>query len=388
MSAAHLGDFRTGKTVHFLWASCDANGASITRATNGTVSVYKDNGATQSTTGVTDTEDFDSLTGIHACTIDLSADGTFYSAGSNFIVVLSAATIDGQTVNAVLAHFSIENRSPLMPTTDGRKLDVSAGGEAGVDWANVGSPTTTVGLSGTTVKTATDVETDTQDIQSVVNSVTYGNSAINTNILSLISAIIAGSGSVNDVSATTTSFNTTLSQADNYWSDHLIVFTSGALIGQTRPIGDFANTNGVVTLDEALTSAPANGVTFLVLANHVHPVSQIADAVLDEATSGHTTAGTVGKLLADLLVDTNELQTDWANGGRLDLLVDLIINILKADVIVDTTQTPWDLVLTEPGTGLPSTMGGTGVVLLRQELKDSAGANLTSTDTIPTRQLG
>lgn len=55
--------------------------------------------------------------------------------------------------------------SRLAPTTAGRTLDVSTGGEAGLDWANIGSPTTTVNLSGTTVKTATDVETDTQDIQ-------------------------------------------------------------------------------------------------------------------------------------------------------------------------------------------------------------------------------
>lgn len=54
----------------------------------------------------------------------------------------------------------------LQPTTAGRTLDVSAGGEAGLDWANIGSPTTAVNLSGTSVKTATDVETDTQDIQS------------------------------------------------------------------------------------------------------------------------------------------------------------------------------------------------------------------------------
>jgi uncharacterized LabA/DUF88 family protein len=47
----------------------------------------------------------------------------------------------------------------LQPTTWGRTLDVSSGGEAGVDWNNIGSPTTTQNLSGTTVKTATDVET-------------------------------------------------------------------------------------------------------------------------------------------------------------------------------------------------------------------------------------
>ena len=47
--------------------------------------------------------------------------------------------------------------SRLAPTVALRTLDVSAGGEAGVDWANVGSPTTTVSLSGTTVGTATNL---------------------------------------------------------------------------------------------------------------------------------------------------------------------------------------------------------------------------------------
>lgn len=38
----------------------------------------------------------------------------------------------------------------LKPTTAGRTLDVSLGGEAGIDWANVGSPTTAVALTATT----------------------------------------------------------------------------------------------------------------------------------------------------------------------------------------------------------------------------------------------
>lgn len=64
--------------------------------------------------------------------------------------------------------------SRLAPTDAGRTLDISSGGEAGIDWANIGSPTTTVALSGTTVKTATDVETDTQDIQSRLPSALTG----------------------------------------------------------------------------------------------------------------------------------------------------------------------------------------------------------------------
>lgn len=65
--------------------------------------------------------------------------------------IFTMATTDFVTVIADRA---------LKATVDNRTFDVSSTGEGGVDWANVGSPTTTVGLSGTTVKTATDIATD------------------------------------------------------------------------------------------------------------------------------------------------------------------------------------------------------------------------------------
>ena len=43
----------------------------------------------------------------------------------------------------------------LNPTTAGRTLDVSATGEAGLDWANIGSATTTVALTGTSIAATT-----------------------------------------------------------------------------------------------------------------------------------------------------------------------------------------------------------------------------------------
>ena len=104
----YLGDYKSGSTVYLCWSSCSKLGASITRATNGTISVYKDNNTTQSTAGITDTEDFDGLTGVHNCKIVLS--DAFYAAGHDYTVVLAGAVIDGETVNAVLAQFSIENR--------------------------------------------------------------------------------------------------------------------------------------------------------------------------------------------------------------------------------------------------------------------------------------
>src|SRR5574343_1244166 len=82
--------------------------------------------------------------------------------GSTKTVTLAA----GATFTAAAGdNISVMDLAPLQPSTLGRTLDVSSGGEAGLDWANVGSPTTTLNLSGTTIKTATDVETDTADIQ-------------------------------------------------------------------------------------------------------------------------------------------------------------------------------------------------------------------------------
>ena len=65
-----------------------------------------------------------------------------------------------------------------------------------------------------------------------------------------------------------------------------------------------------------------------------------------------------------------------------------LVDLLEADWYVDTTQTPWDVVLTKKGTGAPSTLGGSGTVILRQDLKDVSGTNLTSTDTIVARRVG
>lgn len=67
---------------------------------------------------------------------------------------LPASLTGGRMDSSVGAYQS--GMVPLQPTVAGRTLDVSVGGEGGIDWANIGSPTTVVALSGTTVKDATD----------------------------------------------------------------------------------------------------------------------------------------------------------------------------------------------------------------------------------------
>ncbi len=106
----YLGDFTAGAVVDFPWSSNAGDGASIDRATNGTIRVYKGNSTTDSVAGVTDTEAFDGLIGVHHCRITTASDATFYAAGNDFFVVLAGAIIDGKTVNAPLAQFSVQNR--------------------------------------------------------------------------------------------------------------------------------------------------------------------------------------------------------------------------------------------------------------------------------------
>ena len=104
----YLGDFNEDQEVVFYWNTNDSDGGSITRATDGTIKVRRDDGTDVTGTSVTDNEDTPD-TGIHEVKVDTS-DGANYTTGYDFVIWLDGSTIDGQTVNSALAHFSIENR--------------------------------------------------------------------------------------------------------------------------------------------------------------------------------------------------------------------------------------------------------------------------------------
>jgi len=133
--AQYLGDLAEDATVTFWWNSNDGDGASITRSTNGTIKVDRDDGTDCTGTSVTDTED-DPDTGIHRCTIDTN-DSANFTTGSDYAVWVDGAVIDGQTVNACLATFSIENR--FMRGTDSAALAsvCTEGRLAELDAANI-----------------------------------------------------------------------------------------------------------------------------------------------------------------------------------------------------------------------------------------------------------
>lgn len=166
----YLGDFVGTETINHLFTTVQSTGAPTTLAGTPKVRCYK-NGSTTESSDLTPTVDFDSRTGLNLVAIDLTGDSGFYATGNDFNIVITAGTVNSvSVVGYVVGAFSILHRSPLRPTTAGRTLDVSAGGEAGLDWANVGSPTTALDLSGTTIKTTQKVDIDTIKTNPVVNA--------------------------------------------------------------------------------------------------------------------------------------------------------------------------------------------------------------------------
>lgn len=163
-----LGDIRLGDTFDAKFTTIDSTGLPVTLAGTPVVSAYPGNSVTELTAGITLTVDFDARTGLHNVRI-VATSGNGYATATDYSMVLTAGTVSGvSVVGYVIGSFSIEKRSALMPTTAARTLDVSATGEAGIDWANIGAPTTAQNLSATNI----DVDQIVASVSGAVGSVT------------------------------------------------------------------------------------------------------------------------------------------------------------------------------------------------------------------------
>lgn len=351
----HLGKVKPGATLYIPFDTfAGATGASITMSglLVSDIEVYRNGSVTQraSDTGYTllDTDgiDFDGITGIHGFSIDLSSNATadFFTAGAFYWVVVSAVTVDSQTVSFVAATFQIGYEgaildttiatlssqtsftltagpaeddalngcevvihdiasavqagrafisdytgstrtvtlvagttftaaagdnisvflSALQPTVQGRALDVSAGGEAGLDWANIGSPTTAQNLSATNI----DVDQVVASVSGAVGSVT---GSVGGNVTGSVGSIASGG-------ITAASIATDAIDAD--------ALADGAITAATFAAG---------AIDNAAIAADAIGS------------SELAASAITEIQSGLATAAALADVQTDvdaILVDT------------------------------------------------------------------------------------
>ena len=114
----YQGDYLEDATVYIMFNTFTSNdpsaSATITDFINTDVHIHKDDGLVQrnNAAGITVSTDFDSITGSHQIKIDTSDDtvAAFWVTGSDYFVRIEGTTVDAGTINAVVGHFSIENR--------------------------------------------------------------------------------------------------------------------------------------------------------------------------------------------------------------------------------------------------------------------------------------
>ncbi len=278
----HLGNVPASTTLYIPFATYDANGASVTMSGFATsdILIYKNGSVTQrsSTAGFTllDTDgiDFDSVTGLHGFSVDLSdnTDAGFYAVGSFYWVVVSTITVSAQTVTALAATFRLVSAEGV---TGQPKVDVAAYGGAAGTFASGRPEVNTTHIAGSAVSTST--------AQLGVNVVNFGGSAgtfasgrPETNTThwrgtAVAVPAVAGVPSVDAISVGGSSPASTADVATGVWQDATAGdFTAASSIGKALFTGVvpgasgglfIAGTNAATTVTTALTTTFTGNLT-------------------------------------------------------------------------------------------------------------------------------
>jgi hypothetical protein len=236
----------------------------------------------------TDGIDFSSLTGIHGFSIDLSdnSDAGFYTVGSWYWVVVSAITVDSQTVSFIAAMFRIQSATRGMTGT--AVPDAAADAAGGLPISDAG------GLDMDALASP----------PALLHSTTVG-------LVSTQAQFSLSSGSADD----------------DAYNGAMVVITDQSTPTQVAVgiVSDYTGGTTTVTLesDPAIFTIAA-GDRVDIIANVATTGTGLTAAAVRTEMDNNSTQ------LAAIVEDSNELQTDWANGGRLDLLLDAIKVITDA----------------------------------------------------------
>jgi hypothetical protein len=105
---SYHGNIASQQTLYFTFTT-NALGVPTTLAGTPVLSVYKDDGTTQTTTGPTLVADFDGVTGLNS--VKIVTTNAFYATGHDYSVVITTGTVGGvSAVGYVVGTFSIQNR--------------------------------------------------------------------------------------------------------------------------------------------------------------------------------------------------------------------------------------------------------------------------------------
>ena len=376
----YLGDFVEDDTVYVMFNTFSSDDPSasctITNLINTDIHIHKDDGLAQrnNAAGITVSVNFDGITGSHMVKIDTN-DNTvagFWVAGHDYFVRIEGTTIDGATINAVVAHFSIQNR--FMRGTDSAALAATA--LTDVTWTDAKAAflnhsistidgnvdtilsrvTAAVALASVCTDTrlgeldGANLPTDVANVKAETATIVADTGELQTDWhdggrLDLILDIIAAD-TTTDILAKVLKYIQLLSRSDAaIATDNATELTAINADGGSGA-GDFSNqTDAVEAIRDRGDSAWPTATGFATsgaLSTHdgkLDTVDTVVDGIqtdLDNATDGlgalKALIDIIDGIVDNILSDTNELQTDWVNGGRLDLILDIIAADTTTDI--------------------------------------------------------
>ncbi|HAD58026.1 MAG TPA: hypothetical protein DCG12_02100 [Planctomycetaceae bacterium] len=192
-------------------------------------------------------------------------------------------------------------------------------------------------------------------------------------IKQLKEGVVSVDGSVDDSSATTTTFVSNLTETtDGFYHDKVIVFISGDLAGQARHIETYTGSTKSITVSQGFTSAPADGDEFLILATHEHSINEIQSglataasiAALNDLSSADVTAAVPTAAQIRTEIDSNSTQLALlvdGQGYQLTILAGAISNAGTATEAFTFTYNSTDYAATYAGL---DTSGNRGTTVL------------------------
>lgn len=226
---------------------------------------------------------------------------TAYNSGTGVATVVPnwAVTPDNTTTYDVLLPPGVTAAmlKTLNPTVPGRTLDVTAAGNAGIDWGNVENPTTAVNLSATNI----DVDQIVASVSGNVDGGVGGNLGGNVvgNVNGSVGSVAAGGIDANSfapgaIDGTAIASNAIGSAQIATGAIDSTKFAAGAI--DAAAIASNAITAAKIATG-AITAAKFAAGAIDAAALATDAVAEIADGVWDEPIAGHLGAGSTGAAL-------------------------------------------------------------------------------------------
>lgn len=228
----------------------------------------------------------------------------------------------------------------LAPTVAARTLDVSAGGEAGVDWANVGSPTTSVALTGTSIITTQKVDVDTIKTNPVVNggTITFPTGATLASTTNITAGTIATVTNLTNA-PTAGDFTSTMKTSLNAATPASVVGAVGSVTGAVGSVT--GNVGGNVVGTVASVVGAVGSVTGAV-GSVTGAVGSVTGNVGGNVTGSIGSLGATAKTDVSTAVLTTQMSESYASVHTVPTLAQAIFEMrshLAEQSVVSTTLT-------------------------------------------------